>query len=292
MQKFSFITPSYNQGKYIERTVKSVLQFKNDEFFGSYHVYDGGSSDNTIEILKNYEKDIVWVSRQDDGQADGVNQGINSSNDEIIAWINSDDVYEKEHFSEVSKIFNNYPDIDVIYGKAQHIDENDNFINEYPTEEFTLKGLIETCFICQPACFFRRQLISKYGLLKSHLKYCMDYELWLRFAQNGAKFFYLNKVLAYSRFYDANKTLSQKEKVHEEINYMIREKFGKVNDKWLYALAHAKLDNQNLKRNSFQYILNLIFESFKNSVTWNKKISLTMMYYFIKILIRKIFKFK
>ena len=247
--KFSVITPSYNQGQFVERTIQSVLN-QSGSFHIEYSIVDGGSSDDTVAIMSNYEKimddnacviacdgiTFSWVSEKDDGQADAINKGIARTSGEIIAWINSDDIYYPGAFEHVRRIFEEKPDVDVVYGFCNHIDEHDGVIESYPTEPWDYARLFDKCYICQPGAFFRRSLIDEYGPLDALLKYCMDYELWLRFGKS-ARFFYLEKLLAGSRMYSENKTLGQRVAVHYEINEMFREKFHMVPRKWIYAYA-------------------------------------------------------
>ena len=255
--KISVITPSYNQGQFIERTIKSVLNQSGD-FYIDYAVMDGGSSDTTVATLSRYETavendasaiacrgiDFRWVSEKDNGQADAVNKGIAGTSGEIIAWINSDDIYYPGAFECVRRIFQENPDVDVIYGLCNHIDELDGTIEPYPTEPWDYQRLFETCCICQPGAFFRRRLIETQGPLDASLRYCMDYELWLRFGKS-ARFLYLEKLLAGSRFYETNKTLGQRIAVHYEINEMFKKNFGEVPRRWIYNFAHVYVREEN-----------------------------------------------
>lgn len=239
--KFSVITPSYNQGPFIERTIQSVLLQTEADW--EYMVCDGGSSDSTIEVLRRYQNCLRWVSESDRGQADAVNKGIQTTTGDIIAWINSDDIYYPEAFRKVKHVFETRPDVQVIYGNANHIDQNDQVIEPYPTEDWSYRRLKDTCFISQPAVFFRRQLVSRCGGLNANLNFCMDYELWLRYGQH-TPFFYLPELLAGSRLYQDTKTLGQRVAVHYEIGDMLKEKFYFVPEKWVLAYASVVVDEK------------------------------------------------
>ena len=272
--KFSVITPSYCQGRFIERTIKSVLQQRSPEIELEYIVCDGGSNDETIEILKRYDNQITWVSEADGGQADAVNKGISRTNGEIIAWINSDDIYYPGTFAEVQEIFAKNPEVMAVYGDADQIDTEDNAIETYPTELWNYKHLFEICYLCQPAVFFRRKLVEKYGNLDDTLKYCMDYELWLRYGQH-TEFYYLPRKLSGSRMYQDNKTLSQRIAVHYEMNEMFTSQFNNVPEKWIFAYAHVKIEetlklNRALLDENKQFVNTMVHTSIWSFWHWKK----------------------
>lgn len=239
--KVSIITPSYKQGKFIERTIQSVLSQSLPESL-EYLVFDGGSKDETVEILKHNQDRLAWISEPDKGQADAVNKGFKKASGDIIGWLNSDDIYYPDAIKTVCDFFAKNPDVDVVYGQANHIDENDQVIALYPTEEWNSERLKQTCFLSQPAVFFRRRVIEQFGLLDEQLHYCMDYEYWLRLSLQGAKFHYLEKVLAGSRLHGETKTVSQPLKAHQDAMLMLQQKLGYVPTTWLivYAVAWLK----------------------------------------------------
>lgn len=243
--KVTIITPSYNQGKYLERTILSVLEQKIDNL--EYLVMDGGSTDNSVEILKKYEEFLTWKSERDKGQTDAVNKGLRLASGDIIGWLNSDDIYYEDAVKKVLKVFEENPEINVVYGNANHIREDDSVIEPYYTEDFNYERLKEICFICQPSVFFRKKLVNKYGPLDESLQYCMDYEYWLRLGK-GEFFFYLDELIAGSRLYEDNKTLGDRKKVHEEILQMQKKILGKAASKWIYNLAHVIADEKGIPR--------------------------------------------
>lgn len=233
--KISVVTPSYNQGQFIGRTLESVAS--QQAVVVEHVIFDGGSSDATTSVLASFGHGIRWTSEPDRGQAHAVNKGLMATDGEIIGWLNSDDVYYPGALARVHAFFEANPDVDVVYGMADHIDINDTAFEEYPTEQWDPGRLTQTCFICQPALFMRRSVVSSHGLLDDSLQYCMDYEYWLRLARAGVRFAYLPEKLAGSRLYSENKTLGASIAVHREINQMFRRKFGHVPDDWLYKYA-------------------------------------------------------
>ena len=269
----SIITPSYNHGHFIERTIKSV--FNQDVPALDYMVVDGASTDGTTEILEKYGKRLRWVSETDKGQTEAVNKGIRLTDGDIIGWLNSDDIYYPGAVSAVVNVFREHPEAEVVYGEADHIDENDQFIEPYYTEDWHYERLKEVCFLCQPAVFFRRRITERFGYLNENLQYCMDYEYWLRL---GAEipFVRIGKKLAGSRMYNENKTLGKRIAVHREINNMLLSRLGTVPDKWIYNYAHALVDHKIPDRtkplNDLLYVMMLIGISSGGFLYWRKNL--------------------
>lgn len=276
--KVSIVTPSYQQGQFIERTLQSVASQTAPGFEIEHVVFDGGSTDNTVEILKHFRPAVRWVSKKDNGQTDAVNQGIRATDGEIIGWLNSDDIYYPAAIARVVAYFKANPEVDVVYGMADHIDLEDYAFESYPTEPWNFERLQETCFICQPALFFRRRVVEQHGLLDESLNYCMDYGYWLRLAKVGVRFGYLEEKLAGSRLYADNKTLGSRVKVHKEINDMFKKLFGKVPDRWLFNYAHALVGDRLRVPNhpSKIIMLELGIRSFLAALRWNHGVTSTM----------------
>jgi glycosyltransferase involved in cell wall biosynthesis len=274
--KVSIITPSFNHGQFILRTLQSVACQGGAEI--EHVVFDGGSTDNTVEILKRFNPPVRWVSKKDGGQTDAVNQGISATNGEIIGWLNSDDIYYPGAIERVVAYFKEHPEVDVVYGMADHIDLTDHALEVYPTESWDIDRLKEICFICQPALFFRRRVVQTHGLLQESLIYCMDYEYWLRLGNAGVRFAYLEEKLAGSRLYSENKTLGNRVKVHREINNMLKKQIGKVPERWLFNYAHAVQQTPSPINHLLSKPIYLGILSITSAFRWNYWISKSMLY--------------
>lgn len=230
----SIVTPSFNQGEFIRETIESVLgqNYPNIE----YIVIDGGSTDDTINILKEYGDRITWKSERDEGQADAVNKGITMAKGEIIGWLNSDDTYLEGAIAKAVSFLTGHPQIDAVYGEGYYTDKAGNITGRYLTEKFDQDHLAEICYICQPTMFFGKNIIQKIGGLNKDLQLCMDYELWIRMSTYG-RIAYIPEYLATSRMYDENKTLSKRREVFKEVCSVVRDYYKYVPDSWIYGYA-------------------------------------------------------
>jgi glycosyltransferase involved in cell wall biosynthesis len=267
------VTPSFNQAQFIERTVRSVIDQPVDGM--EYVVCDGGSSDGTTEVLRRYDGRIRWVSERDGGQADAVNKGIALTTAPIIGWLNSDDIYYPGALAYVVDYFNRHRDVDVLYGDADHIDEDDHVLEPYYTEDWDFQRLKDVCFICQPSVFFRRRVVDRFGGLDASLRYCMDYEYWLRV---GAKtpFVRVPRTLAGSRLYASNKTLGSRVAVHAEINDMLKRTVGDVPTRWLYNYAFAAYDaNGWSRRELHRHAWTLSSRLFEAYLRWRRTVPIS-----------------
>jgi glycosyltransferase involved in cell wall biosynthesis len=268
----SIITPSYNQGQFIERTVQSVLSQNINNL--DYLIMDGGSTDNSSTIFQKFEAQLKWISEKDKGQAHAINKGISLTSGAIIGWLNSDDIYYPNALQTVYDFFATHPNVDVLYGNAYHIDENDNIVENYATKPWNIEALKDVCYLSQPAVFFRRSVVEQFGMLDEDLQYCLDYEYWLRLALNGARFFYLPQVLAGSRLHPSCKTIAARVKVHYEINNMLKKILTQVPDRWLSNYAHAKAESTYPhKKISRKIKIKIAIHAILASLRWNKWIS-------------------
>lgn len=199
--KISIVTPSYNQAKFLEKTILSVLNqnYPNLE----YIIIDGGSTDGSIEIIKKYQKYLTyWISEKDEGQADGINKGFKKSSGEILAWLNSDDSYLPETLFKIKNTFEKIKEIEFIYGHSILIDANDGIIRAMYTVPQTYLSYIHDSGgnVFQGSVFWKREIFFKHGMINKKLKYAMEYELFDKFFKNE-KGYFLNDILAAYRLH-------------------------------------------------------------------------------------------
>lgn len=208
LPSISIITPTLNQCRFIGTTIASVLHqaYPNLE----YLVIDGGSTDGTQELLSNYGEGLHWVCEPDTGQSAAINHGWQRTSGEIIAWINSDDIYAPGALLQVGEYFQLHPEVDIVYGDCDTIDEAGRSLGAYATRPFDFVELVRSTinFIPQPAVFLRRGVIEKTGLLNESLSYVMDFDYWLR-AGLHHPFEYLPVKLAALRLHASAKSIAR-----------------------------------------------------------------------------------
>lgn len=176
----SIVTPSYNQAEYLEATILSVLEqdYPNLE----YIIIDGGSEDGSLEIIQRYADRLAyWVSEKDKGQTDAINKGFAQAKGEIFAWLNSDDTYQSNAISEVVDFFENHPQVGMVYGDANFIDEHGSPIGRFPAAQTDYQKLRRGyVHIPQQAAFWRAELWHQVAPLDPSFYFAMDYDLWVR----------------------------------------------------------------------------------------------------------------
>ena len=214
----SIITPSYNQGEFIEETIRSLLLqgYPNLE----YIIIDGGSTDESVEIIKKYSPWLTyWVSEPDRGQTHAVNKGFERSSGEILAWLNSDDTYEKNALQKIAALFSEKPTVDVVYGNVKIINEGGEKITELRSVPFDYQAFLhETVHIAsQSAVFWRRKLFFDVGMLGEEYGFAMDRELLVKFARKKAKFQFIHEILGTYRCHSSSKTFGTADQSKQEL---------------------------------------------------------------------------
>lgn len=253
------VTPSFNKGPYLEETIQSVLNqsYHNIE----YIVKDGGSSDETLSILKKYDSDILWKSEPDSGQSDAINKGWKSANGEILAYLNADDIYYPGTIETVVDFFNTHPETKIIYGDGVLTDEAGRIIGNHKAGPYYYNELLYgRNFIFQPTVFFRRELLERIGYIDTALHLTMDLDYWIRTGYLYQFGYIEGTPLAGAKIYANTKTVSLLYKTVDELDYIIKkfytqteidlDKVPPQKDVLNYIYCKGGLDSIHLKKYS------------------------------------------
>ncbi|KKQ71363.1 MAG: Glycosyl transferase family 2 [Candidatus Shapirobacteria bacterium GW2011_GWE1_38_92] len=227
--KFSIVTPSFNQSQFITQTIDSVISQKGS-FDIEYFVMDGGSTDNTVEILKEYEMllnnnsriKFFWQSKKDKGQSDAINQGFQKATGDILAFINSDDYYQPDVFQKIATQFSQNPHRHWLTGYSHIVDENDRLIQKPITQyknfwlnNYSYSTLLILNYISQPSTFFTKKIFNQIGKFNEKLNYTMDYDYWLKIGKNSQPII-LKKYLSSFRLHSSSKSKTHYKKQFSE----------------------------------------------------------------------------
>lgn len=253
--KITVVTPSYNQGGVIEDTIRSVIS-QEGYFFIDYIIMDGGSTDDSVEIIRKYDQLLKeeewpvkclgiqyrWLSEKDKGQTDAINKGILMAHGEIINWINSDDTLLPGALQSVVDAFSKKPDTDMVYGEAYYTDEKGNIIEACPTRPFRYENLAVASPMCQPSVFYKRKVLLDAGLLNIELHYTMDYDLWLRIGK-GCEIRQIPAYLATYRLHSESKTVAESHSIlmQKEILDTVQRYFGRVPVNRVFAYCYYRV---------------------------------------------------
>ncbi len=219
MQTISVITPSYNQGEYLEQTIASVLS-QEGEFRVDYVIMDGGSTDASVDVIKKYDAMLKngerqvgcrgisfrWSSEKDKGQVDAINKGFREASGSVVAWLNSDDCYVPGALQAVADLFAGHPEIDVVYGDTQYVDSAGEPLFDRRSVPFVRMYLLRGLGVQQPSVFFRKSVIERIGFLDESLSFVFDNDYWIRMVQAGCRCHHIEKILSRYRFHDKAKT--------------------------------------------------------------------------------------
>jgi Glycosyltransferases involved in cell wall biogenesis len=227
--RISIVTPSFQQGKFIERTILSVLEQGYPDL--EYHVQDGGSTDGTRQVLERYSARLTsWDSRPDGGQTEAINRGFARTSGEIMAWLNSDDILFPGALAYVADFFENHPRVDVVYGHRVLIDEDDREIGRWILPGHSDRVLSWADFVPQETLFWRRRIWDEAGgRVDESFRFAMDWDLLVRFRDAGARFRRLPRLLGGFRVHAQQKTSSAINEVgFAEMNRIRERALGRV----------------------------------------------------------------
>jgi glycosyltransferase involved in cell wall biosynthesis len=195
----SVVTPSFNQARYLEDTIRSVLG--QDYPYLEYLVVDGASTDGSVEVIRKYASRLAWwVSEQDSGQAEAINKGLSRATGGIVAWLNSDDIYLPGTISAAVNAFQENPEAVLVYGNMLAVDEHGETLNLLRYRQLSLEDLLCFQIIGQPAVFFRREALDKAGKLDPSYHFLLDHQLWVRITIQGA-ILHVDEIWAAARYH-------------------------------------------------------------------------------------------
>ncbi len=244
LPKISIITPSFNQGVFIEDAIRSVLEQAYPNF--EHIIIDNCSADGTLEILKKYDH-LIWTSEPDEGQSDALNKGFDLASGDIIGWLNTDEFYMPGTFVHLSSHVIVNKKNDIFYGDVVFTGQDGDFWRLKAGHSFHLKTLLYNdygCYIPTVSTFFRKQLISDGFFINRGYNICMDLEYFLRLAMAKKKFIYIPRPLGVFRWHQMNKSLDDAQSVLEGMN--IRKYYSKIKNSWViwfltkvYRILHS-----------------------------------------------------
>lgn len=204
--QFSIAIPVFRQAEFLPTALASI-RAQTSQF--QLSVMDATPDDSVQEVLENH-RDILSYHRYgpDRGQSAAIQEGWDNTSGDIVAWLCADDYYFPYTLQEVERVFTEQPDIDVVYGDSVFVDKTGQFSKYFPEITDDISLIKRSCCISQPSCFIRRTALNKVGPLNRDLHYIMDWDLWTRLYNIGAKFYYLKKPLSAVRMYQETKTAS------------------------------------------------------------------------------------
>ncbi len=223
--KVTIVTPSYNQGQFLEASIRSVLEqsYPNIE----YIAVDGGSKDGSVEILNKYQRHFAWwVSEKDRGHADALNKGFSHATGEVLAWLNSDDVYLPGAVAQAVAILQEHPEAGMVYGDADLIDNSDRKIGRFAARQTDYRRMLRgSVHIPQATTFFRAGLWRQVGPLDLSLFFSFDYDLWVKIAR-ASQLLYVPERWAQFRIHDDGKTIVNDDRCYPDMLRVLEREGG------------------------------------------------------------------
>ncbi|MCM8809960.1 MAG: glycosyltransferase [Candidatus Omnitrophica bacterium] len=304
----SILTVSYNQGEFIEQTIKSVI-FQDGDFFIEYLIVDGGSTDNTLEILKKYKNlienkkikinclgiDFKFISEKDEGPTNALNKGLRVLKGNIIGILNSDDIYAEGSFKKVIKAFQLNPKTEIVYGDVIFIDERGNYIYLKKGKKILkLKDFFQENPIIQPETFIKKTVFEKIGFFDENFKFANDYDFWIRCIKNNINFKYIHYPLVYFRKRKGARSSSSNPLIFVDTLKVQFKHFG-ITDFFLKNLGiYSSMFSNELGKDfdyGFEEILKLLFKEIRLNLNKNM-IKKAKSFGYLKYAIYKIYEDK
>lgn len=226
LPKVSIITPSYNQGHFLDATIRSVLaqDYPNIE----YIIVDGGSKDDSPQIIASYAQHLAWwVTEKDKGHADALNKGFARATGEILAWLNSDDIYEPGAVSEAVAFIKEHPQAGMVYAGANLIDDAGKYIGQFSAKQTDYRRMLQgSVHIPQATTFFRADLWRQIGPLDLSLFFSFDYDLWVRLAK-VSEICYVPRLWANFRMHNLGKSVLNDDRCYPDMIKVYEREMGK-----------------------------------------------------------------
>jgi glycosyltransferase involved in cell wall biosynthesis len=232
LPKVSIITPSFNQSQFLEASILSVLEqdYPNLE----YIIVDGGSKDQSVEVIKKYQDRLAWwVSEKDKGHADALNKGFARATGDILAWLNSDDIYYPNAVSEAVSILTSHPEVGMVYGDADLIDDAGEAAGQFGSKQTSYRQMLRgSVHIPQATTFIRAEIWRQVGPLDLSLFFSFDYDLWVKIAK-VSKVLYVPRRWAKFRIHGAGKTIVNDDRCYPDMLRVLERETGSSLFSWL-----------------------------------------------------------
>jgi hypothetical protein len=226
----TIVVPSYNQGIFLDQCLDSIFS---QNIPVEVFVMDGGSTDNTLEVIKKWENKIEgWRSRKDEGQSAAINEGMKMGNAPYCCWLNSDDYFLEDGLSILLDRMTKNPETPVVYGKVYNYIEKSKLFEKIWVEKFNPKRLAVRCIISQPGSMIRRKVWERVGGLNTNLHMSMDYELWWKIYKSYGYFNFIDTFVAVNRDHLETKTNSKRALHYKESMKIVKSFYGRIPIKW------------------------------------------------------------
>ncbi len=229
--------PSFNQGRFLDDALASIFE---QELPVEVFVLDGGSSDNSVDVIRRWEHRLAgWRSRADEGQAAAINEGIAQGKAPYVCWLNSDDWFLPGGLATLMAELQERKDVPVVYGRVWNVEQGTGIRKPIWVEPFNERRLALRCIISQPATLIRRSTWEAVGGVDASLHMAMDYDLWWRILKQEGSPYFVDKFVAVNREHEGTKTKTQRRLHYREAIQVVRKYYGRVPLKWWLAQPYA-----------------------------------------------------
>ncbi len=264
--KITIVTPSYNQGEFIEKTITSVLNQNYPDL--EYIIIDGGSTDNSVEIIKKYAKYLTWwVSEKDRGQSHAINKGFERATGELLGWLNSDDYFLDGALIKLAKAYMEDVSVGVVRGRGLIHDKKGKKIYEPEFKDVTIDSLFEWCYgndFMQPSTLFTKQAWDECGPLDETLHMAMDMDLWIKIRKKY-EFRMVDAMISHALSHEDAKTTAFRNTMLVDTAIVINKHGGEmVARRMLEEMADKLTENQKYRD---YFSRNIFLKLFRRYVT-------------------------